>query len=421
MKRSSLSMKLLMLAITLGILVYFSFQISNYFDNPLSTTVAYGYSVDESVEITGGYVVRREEVLADDASDLLRLQRKEGERVSSGGMVAMVYADQASLDRQSEMESLSTRIEQLEYAQESAYGYEATVKLDAQIAQSIRDVRSALAAGRLDTAESHTASLRAMVLKRDFSWSDLEDVDVQLDALRQELQTLRSQTAGSVRRINAPKAGLYSAVVDGYETVLMPETMENFTPSQLASLQSDPAVKSNVGKLILGDTWYYAAVMPASDIKTLQEAGDLSLRFSKGVERDLPVTIQSVGPEENGRFVVIFQGKTYLSHLTLLRQQSAQIITRTLEGIRVPKESLRILTKTVENKDGSTSNVQTSGLYCIIGSEAWFKPVEILYNGEGFLLVRSASQSDEDRRLRPGDEIIITAQDLYDGKVVRET
>ncbi len=420
MKRSSLGIKFLMLAITLGILVYFSFQIFNYFDNPLSTTMAYNYSVDECVEITGGYVIRREEVLPDDDSDLLRLQRKEGERVSSGGMVAMVYVDQASLDRQSEMESLAARIEQLEYAQESAYGYEANVKLDAQIAQSIRDVRGALAAGRLDTAESHTASLRAMVLKRDFSWSDLEDVDTLLDTLRQELRTLRSQTAGSVRRISAPKAGLYSAVVDGYETVLMPESMEGLTPSQMASIQADPAVKSNVGKLILGDTWYYAAVMPAADIKTLREARDLSLRFSKGVERDLPVTIQSVGAEENGRSVVIFQGKTYLSHLTLLRQQSAQVITNTLEGIRVPKEALRILTKTKENEDGSTSQIQISGIYCIIGSEAWFKPVEILYNGEGFLLVQSASQ-DEKLRLRPGDEVIISAQDLYDGKVVRKT
>ena len=84
------------------------------------------------------------------------------------------------------------------------------------------------------------------------------------------------------------------------------------------------------------------------------------------------------------------------------------------------EEALRILTKTKENEDGSTSQIQISGIYCIIGSEAWFKPVEILYNGEGFLLVQSASQ-DEKLRLRPGDEVIISAQDLYDGKVVRKT
>ena len=54
-----------------------------------------------------------------------------------------------------------------------------------------------------------------------------------------------------------------------------------------------------------------------------------------------------------------------------------------------------------------------------IASWAWFKPVEVLYNGNGFLLVRANAPEDrENLRLRPGDEIIITANDLYDGKVV---
>ena len=419
MKNTSLGLKLLMLAVTAGVLAYFGMQVNRYLDNPLTTALAYAYSVDEYVEITGGYVVRQEALLPDDPSEFLRLQRNEGERVSSGGLVAAVYANQSSMDRQNEIDALAARVEQLEYAQESAYGSEANLKLDAQISQSIRNLRGALAAGRLDTAEAQTASLRAMVLKRDFSWSDLENAEEQLESLRRELQSLRSQTAGSVRRITAPAAGLYSAVVDGYETVLTPESIANMTPSQLTAVQTDPAVHSSVGKLILGDSWYYAAALPAADIRTLQEASSLSLRFSKGVERDLPVTIQSVGEEENGRAVVIFQGKTYLSQLTLLRQQSAQVITRTLEGIRVPKEALRSLPNTITAEDGQTIDTQATGLYCIIGQEAWFKPVEVLYNGEGFLLVRSAA-SAENRRLRPGDELILTAQDLYDKKVIRE-
>lgn len=420
MKHSSLGIKLLMLAVTAGVLAYFGMQVNRYLDNPLTTALAYAYSVDEYVEAGGGYVVRQEALLPDDSGEFLRLQRKEGERVSSGGLVAAVYADQASIDRQSEIDALTARVEQLEYAQESAYGSEANLKLDAQISQSIRNLRGALAAGRLDTAETQTASLRAMVLKRDFSWSDLENAEEQLESLRQQLQALRSQSAGSVRRITAPEAGLYSAVVDGYETVLTPESIADMTPSQLTSIQADAAVHSSVGKLILGDAWYYAAALPMADIKTLEEAPSLAIRFSKGVERDLPVTILSVGAEENGRAVVVFQGKTYLSQLTLLRQQSAHIIIRTLDGIRVPKEALRSLTETITTEDGQTIDSQATGLYCVIGSEAWFKPVDVLYNGEGYLLVRSAA-SNENRRLRPGDEVILTAQNLYDKKVIRET
>ena len=216
-------------------------------------------------------------------------------------------------------------------------------------------------------------------------------------------------------------------MVDGYENVLTPESLTDMTPSQLSAVRADSAVSSSVGKLILGDSWYYAASMPAADAEELKETSDtlqkagksLILRFAKSVERDLPVTVSYLGPEEDGRRVAVFEGKTYLPQLTLLRQQSAQIIWGGAEGIRVPKEALRVDTRTVEHEDGTTEETRVKGLYCIVGMEARFKPVEVLYNGNGFLLVRANAPEDrENLRLRPGDEIIITANDLYDGKVV---
>ena len=59
------------------------------------------------------------------------------------------------------------------------------------------------------------------------------------------------------------------------------------------------------------------------------------------------------------------------------------------------------------------------GVYCVVGMEARFKPVEVVYRGESFVLVRSTAESNQETlRLRPGDEVIISANDLYDGKVV---
>ena len=167
--------------------------------------------------------------------------------------------------------------------------------------------------------------------------------------------------------------------------------------------------------------------MPTADAEELKEESDalqqagknLILRFAKSVERDLPVTVSHIGPEENGRCVVVFEGKSYLPQLTLLRQQSAQVVWDSAEGIRVPKEALRIDTRTTENEDGTTTESRVTGVYCVVGMEARFKPVEVVYSGDGFVLVRSAAASDQESlRLRPGDEIIISAKDLYDGKVV---
>lgn len=419
MKNNALGTKLLMLAVTLGVLAYFGVQGYLYFSDPLSSTLAYSYQVEEGISLSG-YVVRAEQVLPDDASGLLRLQRSEGERVSAGGTVATVYADQASLDRQSEIDALTTRIEQLEYAQEAALSSEVSLKLDTQIMQSILDYRSSLASDRLVKAEESGGRLRSLVLKRDYTYSETEDLSGQIEELKTQLKNVRAQAAGSVRRVTAPVSGLYSAVVDGYETVLTPESLTEMTPSQLSGVKADTAVQSDVGKLILGDAWYYAAAMSTEEAKELQEdGGSLTLRFTKSVERDLPVTLVSVGPEENGRSVAVFRGTTYLPQLTLLRQQSAQVISRTVEGIRVPKEAVRIVTQTVENKDGTVATTRTTGVYCIMGKEARFKPVEVVYTGDSFALVCAANPADKETlRLRPGDEVIIAAKDLYDGKVV---
>ena len=126
-----------------------------------------------------------------------------------------------------------------------------------------------------------------------------------------------------------------------------------------------------------------------------------------------------------GRVVAVFQGDTYLSELTLLRQQSAEVIRQTTTGIRVPKEALRVRERTVTDEDGNESVVSETGVYCMVGMKARFKPVDVLYSGDDFALVRSTldtaeevSKTQEQIRLRAGDEVIITAYDLYDGKVI---
>lgn len=424
MKNKTLGMKILLAVVTLGVLGYFAIQAVRYFGDPLTTTLAYPYEVQMTTALSG-YVVREETVLPDDTSGLLQLQRAEGERVSAGGVIAVAYADQATLDRQQEIQSLETQIEQLQYAADAALGAEVSLRLDTQILQDIIDYRTALAADRLDQAEDCGQSLRSLVLKRDYTYSDTTDFSAQVAELQSQLNQLRSQTGASTRRITAPQAGLYSAVVDGYETVLTPQALETLTPSQFSELEPDTSVSSTVGKLILGDTWYYAAVMDQEEAQLLQESGSLQLRFAKGIGQDLDVSLTRVSEPEDGQVVAVFRGNTYLSELTLLRRQSAEIIRETESGIRVPIEAVRLVEETVTGEDGTETTVSRTGVYCIVGLEARFKPVDVVYQNEEFALVRSSLEgadgmttAQEEIRLREGDEVIVTARDLYDGKII---
>jgi hypothetical protein len=405
MKNGSLGTKVLVTVVSLVVLSYFGIQAYHYFASPFKTSVAYTYQVEESASATG-YVVRNEQVLPSSGDGLLRLSRSEGERVSAGGVVATVYADQASLDQQNDVDSCETQIAQLEYAKEAAAGSEVSLKLDSQIMQDILDLRGDLTADRLEAADASASSLRALVLKRDYTYSDTDDVSAKLTELQSQLKTLQSKAASSTKKITAPESGLYSAEVDGYETVLTPKMLDGLTPAALAAVKADESVSSDVGKLILGDTWYYAATMTASDAADLTAGKSVTLRFAKDANRDLSVRVVSVSDAENGRAAVVFSSRQYLSELTLLRRQSADVIRASVTGIRVPSQALRV------NADGQ------SGLYCVVGVTARFKPVSVLYSGDGFVLVKGESDAAKDS-LRPGDEVIISAGQLSDGEVIR--
>ena len=414
-------------ALCLLVLVYFGLQLRDYLVDPFSTAAAAYTKVEETVS-ANGWLIRAEQVLPGEGSGLLRLTRQEGERVSQGGTVAKVYADQASLDRQTELDRLDERIEQLRYAAEESLSGVASLRLDSQIQDSLLSLRRAVEGGALAQAESEISQLRSLVLKRDYSRGDGTDAAAELAELQAQRKTLAAQGANSVRTLTAPKSGIYSAVVDGYESVLTPDSLSALTPSALNKL-SPAELPANTGKLILGDNWYYVGVVSAQEAQTLQTRQNrlgtgesLSLRFTKNVDRDLSVTLLSVGAEENGRCVVTFQGNTYLQELTLLRRQSAEIILDTTDGLRVPLAALRVATQTVTEKDPETEEtaskeVNVTGVYCVSGAKARFKPVEVLLTGDDYAVVRSAG-STEKLRLRPGDEIIVAARDLYDGKVV---
>ena len=252
MKEKTLGTKLLLAAVTLGVLAYFSIQAVRYFGDPLTTTIAYQYQVEMST-VLSGYVVRDEAILTDDTSGLLQLQRAEGERISDGGVVALVYADQATLDRQKEIQSLHTQIEQLQYAEEAALGAEVSLRLDAQILQTIPRLPGRSGGG----PAGHGGGLRSRAAEPgDEAGLHVfrHGGPVRPDGGAPEPV---EQPAGPGGKLcptdHCAAGGLYSAVVDGYENILTPESLETLTPRTLAALEPDESLRSNrVGKLVLG-------------------------------------------------------------------------------------------------------------------------------------------------------------------------
>ena len=409
MRSRSLSTKLIFVFLFLAVAAYFSVQAYRYFIDPQTTTLVYAYASEDAITATG-YFARDEQVI-ECSETLLEIERTEGERVPANGALATVYRSESALSEHRQLRALRSRLEQLRYAREAARDAETALKLDGDIRTDITALRAALAAESWSTAESAGETLRTSVLKREYAYEGTDELGARIDALKAEVAALSGRLEGGTQTVRAPFAGTYSAVADGYEAILTPKALENMTVTQYDALAPEP-VSSTVGRLIAGEEWRFVTALRASDAARLRKGQALSLRAATGVDFDLAVTVERLGREENGRVIVVLHGDSHLAYVTLLRAQNVELILAHYEGLRIPKNALRV------DADGS------SGVFCRVGLRAYRKPVEVVWQGEDYCLVKPVDieTNNESTRqlytLRAGDEAIVSANDLYDGKVI---
>ena len=420
-------------AIFLTVLVYFGVSTAAYFSDPYTTTVAYSFVGEDAVTVSG-YVVRDEEVLPDGGT-LVYSSRSEGERVGRGGTVALVYPNAQALSDANTLRDLTGQLEQLQYAGTLASGSRASARLDDEIAGALADFRGALAEGGITAAGESGRSLRSAVLKRSYAFSGSGDLEASIASLGERIAALSASAEADVVRVSAPSSGLFSGLVDGYESVLNRENILELDPAAYRAI-APSADASGVGRMIYGSGWSFVTLMRGEDVKRLQEGESVRFRFQTGLDRDLTVKVEHISNEDGGRRVVVFSSERYLSLTTLLRRQNAQIIFASHDGIRVPRSAVRVGSQELTDENGqplldSQGNPKTqsvTGVYCLWGDTARLKPVTVLWQEEEYILVSpdeealaafTSEKARESRRLRAGDQVITAAAEVYDGKVVQ--
>lgn len=402
MKKTSPLMKILPIAVLAAVLVYFAVQLYNYLSDPVNTTLVTEGQAEDTIALNG-WLLRDEEVLPAQNGTLSRV-RQEGERVGVGQVLARVYANDGALQTVSQIETLELQLQQLQFALTSYLNPDAALKLDTSITGDILTLRQALTGGDYTAAEGDIAPLKAAVLKRDHPYASQEEIQTEIKSVEGQIKSLEASLSGTT--VTARASGTYSAVCDGYETVLTKAFLEEVTPGKLARLQPVDE-QSNMGKLIYGDTWYYVVTLPEEQASYLKSQGAVTLRFAKGFDQNIRMQVVAVSAPEDGQAAVTLSCRKYLAQTTLLRHQAADVILRTYEGLRVPSNALRV------SEEGVT------GVYCVDGSTAAFRPVTVLYQGQGYALVQPAEGVSDTRTLRVGDEVIATADTLSDGNVIR--
>ena len=334
-----------------------------------------------------GFVVREEAVLLCSAPEV-SYTAAEGAWVGSGQIVAYGCDDAQTAARLEELRQLEERRQQLCDAWTGA--------AEGSVSDLLFDLSRAAEGQALSALPEISAELTPLILQDSLTGRDEDRVLARLAELDGQIDLLQAQTAQALP-VAVGSAGYFSREADGLEAVLTPEALKNLTAAELTKLDEQAFLPAHTaGRLIFGQSWYFAAAVPSDKLDGHREGEQVSLRLDG---RDYPVRIERIGPSESDVRLLVLSSSSGLQDLTDLREVTAQVIFRTWEGLRIPAEAVYV-------SEGE------AGVYVVSGARAKWKEVEILWDSGTYLVVSDGGS------LRAGDAVLLTDEPVSDGDVL---
>ncbi|MDR0839746.1 MAG: hypothetical protein LBN99_08940 [Oscillospiraceae bacterium] len=403
--------------------LYFALNIYRSLENPFLTARAVAVTLLDT-ETGRGYIVREESVLPG-GRGLVMPELRDGEKAAKGQTVATAYSVGADSGEVTEMRELKARIERLRAA--------ASVTPEQRAGESqtaVFAIAGALARRELDVAEQRAVEAESLIM----SASDPESARAEIASLEGELAA-RMARIPSGTAVTAGESGVFAFSEDGFEGV-SPAALTELTPADLDALFAFPGNPVGAGKLVTGIKWYLALVTDGATAARLMGKSGVTVRLTSLANAEFRMKLEDVGRDDgSGERVVLLSCSSGMDVIIAARAVTAEIVFDGASGIRVPKEAIRLelalpLTSPTPEPGEDTppptptpQPVQTPFVYLAEGRLARRVRITIItefgdaYIAEGVLL--GDPQPGESSRLRDGSEIIVKANNLFDGKVVR--
>lgn len=398
----------------LFLLAYVGFQIYVYFGSSYRTETVYLDSIRESARVSG-IVLRQEELLMNDASVPIRVNSgitaytvKDGTKVSKGMTVAEVYQnaqDAATIYKVRALQEKRDRLEKAGDAAPESFGY--TDVLNKQIFSEIGKISDQVHSGDVSELTESSGKLLELMNTKQITTGARTDFDGPLSNLDAQIQYHLAQIKTRPSPITASKPGYFIRSVDGLEGYLDVGNLDEVMPADVnrlmsTSLRPDPTV---AGKLMTSHDWYFFTVVPRDDTR-FRKGRSVTIDF--GLGDTVAAKIAEVNEDkELNQSVVVFRSDYINPDVVTLRSTQADVSFNSVSGLRVSNEALRF--QGLER-----------GVYIIQGEQMVFRPVNILYEGSGFVLVENVTDAQRyENSLKLFDEVITEGWKLYNGKPVK--
>jgi len=366
-----------------------------------TTVTAQAVSVDLDVGgVANGMIIRSETLLTSD-EPYIDVAVADGARVAAGSLLAIEMCSDVGYERANRMRELELEISRVTAALRERASADDLTRRDETLQNSVSELCAAIARHRLDSLDSAALNLSSLLFPADAESAS----EAKLQQLKAELNSLLNSTSGDTNDLYAEASGTFSSAVDGFEQYSLAD-VQDLKPTALARLTQRPGKTPDgtYGKLVQGHEWYFAAVMDQIDASKLTVGAAATLNFGLWYSADVAAKVLSISDEEAGSVVVIFRCITALADTLNMRTVSANVVFESYSGIRIPSEAVQ-----------TDPETETTYVWCVTAAQLERKNLNIIYCDEDFVIAAPDGSADT---LRPGNTVVVSGDNLYEGKII---
>lgn len=337
-----------------------------------------------------GYIFREEVAPTTLNSGPIHYQAANGTAVQAGDVLASVHEDDENKDKRERAAAIYAQIAELEAALAATEDWKSTY------VSSYTELMCELSAGRTgsalpalqDTATALGGREAEAQATADAIRARIAELQAELDALIADLPPAFTTTAAA--------DGIFYHSADGYEALFGTNQVANLTPASLSALlAAEPKLQGVIGKLVCSGTWYLAVPLEKALAQTYTINTPYPVRFDTG---NTVMTLERIYTDDTDNALLIFRGEESSTDLCG-RKQTVRVEKARVSGLAIPADALDADNTIFVLQDGVARLRRVTPVLC----------------EQGCVLVLP----DEENGLAAGERVIVSAKQLFDGKVLQ--
>lgn len=378
---NSITVKVLGIVLSIFVLIMVGSQVYVMIEDNHDVEEAVLYTVNENISFKGMFV-RNETTINTDSTGEINYLYSDGNKVSKGDTVARTFDDVNQVYYRNRIAYLRKKAAYLRRAQSpGTTDYVQAETLKNQIDEKYLAMSNYILKGDYVSAEETNYDMLYMMNIYDIITDKETNYKKTIISYTTEINELKTKITEPNSTITTPDDGYFVSNVDGYETLINCDNIENMSATEIEKIfdKSDvSAPKNAIGKVLDGYSWKFVGFIKPTN--KFIENSSLSIRFDVS-NKVYSVNVELIKKVDNDKSMIILSCEDLDSTVLQNRFSQAELIFDEYSGVKVPRSAIRF-------------QGEQKGVYVMLGQSIIFKKIDVIYEGDDYVLSNNTSNDN---------------------------